>query len=656
MQNFENSAQNPQEAARQRWLAGVRNSAGIAKRSHISTQSNHYRRDGSTPQELETRLSALQLQRVAIRNGLRHPTRDPITNRVGAQDKHKEDPPAQALGDDGATERNTEHSWSSHVQPTITHGSGYFNTTARDHAKQHNGNNTINKINTAGGHSASGEGIVNIKTVNNDYTILESQRLDDNPREHRFNIDLLIVAREGQIDRIRYFIKDGVDINYSDDQGLTALHFAAAGGFKDTVKLLIEAGVDVNAESEDLGSPLCVASLCGNLDDVQALLDSRANIHIAGATVGTPLHCASYAGSLEIVRLLVQHEADPFVNGPVQLELLKYGSLLHSPFAPMVSRMCKGNLQRVIDCKPVYLSVMRGYDNLVEYFLENECSVDETYRVCFTENPENAEAIFDGSLEGSKYTECSLLMAACAQGESDIVSRLLNSYVSLHAKDTNGRSALYYAAMEGRVNCVKILLNARAILDDLDKSLTTPFFIAAYHCHVEVMEVLANWGANVDHQTSRGDTALHLAARLDNSDNLKGLKALLRLGANCTHRNMRGLTAPQIAAQKQCAKVVKCFSDRGVYLPAEGEDEITAAVQTKHRNRIGNVKLPHAARMIRIKKQSRGQIAVPYSADAISRLIHDSPDPMVDVRPTSEPLDWLSTNQKDSPPEVICIE
>jgi ankyrin repeat protein len=64
------------------------------------------------------------------------------------------------------------------------------------------------------------------------------------------NKALLKASAEAQTDRVRKLIRDGADVDVSDeDYGFTALHHAVLSGFEDTVEELIVTGADINAVS-----------------------------------------------------------------------------------------------------------------------------------------------------------------------------------------------------------------------------------------------------------------------------------------------------------------------------------------------------------------------------------------------------------------------
>lgn len=61
-------------------------------------------------------------------------------------------------------------------------------------------------------------------------------------------IRLMYLANEGDMDGIRELLDSGVDVNFRDIDGRTALHVAACQGFADVVELLLERGAQVDPE------------------------------------------------------------------------------------------------------------------------------------------------------------------------------------------------------------------------------------------------------------------------------------------------------------------------------------------------------------------------------------------------------------------------
>lgn len=70
-----------------------------------------------------------------------------------------------------------------------------------------------------------------------------------------------------------------VDINTQDEDGWSALHFAAAKGHLDTVQLLLRNGADVDLAAKDGATPLMLATHTRSLDVVKHLVENGANIN-----------------------------------------------------------------------------------------------------------------------------------------------------------------------------------------------------------------------------------------------------------------------------------------------------------------------------------------------------------------------------------------
>jgi len=107
-------------------------------------------------------------------------------------------------------------------------------------------------------------------------------------------------------------LKEKADVNGTQGDGSTALHWAA---FHDDVELtqaLLKAGADVNRKTR-LGdmTPLFMAAKNGNAAVVEALLKAGATTHSTGSTGTTPLMLAAAAGNPAAVKVLLDYGADP---------------------------------------------------------------------------------------------------------------------------------------------------------------------------------------------------------------------------------------------------------------------------------------------------------------------------------------------------------
>src|SRR5262245_19559450 len=94
-------------------------------------------------------------------------------------------------------------------------------------------------------------------------------------------------------DAIRVLLSRKVDVNGTQGDGTTALHWAAHQNDLETATLLIRAGSNVNAVT-DLGvTPLYAASFIGSGAMVQKLLSAGANPNLVPVTGVSPLMAAA---------------------------------------------------------------------------------------------------------------------------------------------------------------------------------------------------------------------------------------------------------------------------------------------------------------------------------------------------------------------------
>ncbi|HNX77448.1 MAG TPA: ankyrin repeat domain-containing protein [Candidatus Rifleibacterium sp.] len=104
-------------------------------------------------------------------------------------------------------------------------------------------------------------------------------------------------------------VKAGADVNAIDEDGYTALMYAASKNEPELTRSLIKAGADVNARASNGQTPLMAAVLYGP-ETVAVLLESGANLEATDEKGFTPLMIAVEKSREETVKLLVNAGAD----------------------------------------------------------------------------------------------------------------------------------------------------------------------------------------------------------------------------------------------------------------------------------------------------------------------------------------------------------
>ena len=110
---------------------------------------------------------------------------------------------------------------------------------------------------------------------------------------------------------IRTLLGAGNDVNATQVDGMTALHWAAYHDDAETAALLVRSGAHVNAKNRYGVSALSLAATNGNAALVKLLVDAGANPNATLSGGETVLMTAAHTGSLEAVNMLLAKGADP---------------------------------------------------------------------------------------------------------------------------------------------------------------------------------------------------------------------------------------------------------------------------------------------------------------------------------------------------------
>ena len=116
------------------------------------------------------------------------------------------------------------------------------------------------------------------------------------------------------MDRVKYLLRKGRDVDERDKHANSALHHAVRGRDREKVKILLNAGASRDTHAKDGKTALHLAVEGGDREIAKILLDAGADIQ---AKVGgyrlpnqeSPLYIAVDRGAREIVELLIERGA-----------------------------------------------------------------------------------------------------------------------------------------------------------------------------------------------------------------------------------------------------------------------------------------------------------------------------------------------------------
>jgi Ankyrin repeats (3 copies) len=168
-------------------------------------------------------------------------------------------------------------------------------------------------------------------------------------------------VKKCSIENVKYSLKNGVDINECDEQGFTALHWAAYYGYEDLLLLLLKRKAKIDIQDTYGFTPLHYAVQYGRTTIVKYLLAYNAAITLKNYDGQTPLSLACAD---------TMHDKRPVIS-LLQDSVLCLQNALHNPTRDMLLNAIKDNSKHIVEVllsnhiQPTYedLALAKKYDS-----------------------------------------------------------------------------------------------------------------------------------------------------------------------------------------------------------------------------------------------------------------------------------------------------
>ncbi|XP_032936942.1 ankyrin-1 isoform X1 [Catharus ustulatus] len=379
---------------------------------------------------------------------------------------------------------------------------------------------------------------------------------------------LHLASKEGHVKMVVELLHKEIVLETTTKKGNTALHIAALAGQQDVVRELVNYGANVNAQSQKGFTPLYMAAQENHLEVVKFLLENGANQNVATEDGFTPLAVALQQGHENVVAHLINYGT----RGKVRLPALHIAARNDDTRTAAVLLQNDPNADVLSKTGFTPLHIAAHYENLsvAQLLLNRGASVNFTPQNGITPlhiasrrgNIIMVRLLLDrgAQIETRTKDELTPLHCAARNGHVRIAEILLDHGAPIQAKTKNGLSPIHMAAQGDHLDCVRLLLQYSADIDDITLDHLTPLHVAAHCGHHRVAKLLVEKGAKPNSRALNGFTPLHIACK---KNHIRVMELLLKTGASIDAVTESGLTPLHVAAFMGHLPIVKTLLQRG---------------------------------------------------------------------------------------------
>ncbi|XP_072139570.1 ankyrin repeat and SAM domain-containing protein 6-like [Mobula birostris] len=333
------------------------------------------------------------------------------------------------------------------------------------------------------------------------------------------NSALQFAAGNGHEHLVRFLLMKGASVDSRNRYGWTPLMQAARFGHLNVANVLLENGADANAANKLGVSVLTAAARGGHVGLARALLESGARVDVGGdVSVGPPSWVEERTvgrttGDLTALMVAAQHGHDAVVR-----VLLEWGSVA-------------GQTGHTSGWSALMLAALNGQLGVAQQLIERGADPNQTNAggvtafeiACAAKQREMRNYLDSKTSNRPKSDEQKRrpdIFHALKMGSYQLVKEILDEDASqANVVNADGASPLMIAAMTGQLELVQLLSERNSDIDKQDGVHGwTALMQATYHGSKDVVKYLLNQGADVNLCAKNGVTAFDLVMLLNDPD------------------------------------------------------------------------------------------------------------------------------------------
>jgi ankyrin repeat protein len=258
---------------------------------------------------------------------------------------------------------------------------------------------------------------------------------------------LLQAVRQGDRAAVQTLVRSRADVNHTEVDGTTVLHWAVQRTDAVIVDTLVRAGARVNVANRYGVTPLSLAAVRGDARIVDVLLKAGADPRAATREGEVPLLLAARTGSVDVIKSLVASGADPNARESWMGE------------TPLIWAAADNNA-----------SAVRALIELGA--VVDARSLPVTYPAQHPKDPSNYVS------SAPPKGEWTALMYAAREGADSAAAALLDAGADVNAQDPEGMTPLIEAIINMHFDLAATLLERGANPNIVDESGMSPLYAA----------------------------------------------------------------------------------------------------------------------------------------------------------------------------------
>ncbi|XP_051951923.1 ankyrin-1-like isoform X1 [Xyrauchen texanus] len=360
-------------------------------------------------------------------------------------------------------------------------------------------------------------------------------RSRDKKRKGDAATSFLRAARSGNLDKVLDHIKNGIEINTANQNGLNGLHLASKEGHVKMVLELLHHGIVIETTTKKGNTALHIAALAGQEQVITELVNYGANVNAQSQKGFTPLYMAAQENHLEVVKFLLDNGANQTI--PTEDGFTPLAVALQQGHENMVALLINHGTKGKVRLPALHIAARNDDTRTAAVLLQNDPNADVLSKTGFTP-----------------------LHIAAHYENLNVAQLLLNRGADVNFTPKNGITPLHIASRRGNVIMVRLLLDRGAKIDAKTKDELTPLHCAARNGHVRIIEILLDQGAPIQAKTKNGLSPIHMAAQ---GDHLDCIRQLLQYNAEIDDITLDHLTPLHVAAHCGHHRVAKVLLDKG---------------------------------------------------------------------------------------------